>query len=327
MLGLLNQDPPLVDHDHEHDHSAWLSGRGLDVTGEACGTQSCPVIPQYGSRSLVDELLDRPKTRSPPTQLLVPTRQSHEVPVLFREAYIENGFRAINQPWQYYVCSFFQLHNESMNVWTHFLAAYLMAKKLVVFSQYIDFWNDTYSWTFLTGLGSATLMYATSTGAHWFQSHSEFIYYLSFMLDYASIGLYSFSSVMLHYTYSADKQVYEYMRDIYQPIGAILGFLTCFCSVVGLVLLRLEYPRARKACQTIPVAFIYILLVSPILHRIYMCQIHDMECELSIDLHTQQIIWFLLSALFFVSHFPQCVLPAASTTSSIATRCSTCASL
>jgi len=44
MLGLLNQDPPLVDHDHEHDHSAWLSGRGLDVTGEACGTQSCEHI-------------------------------------------------------------------------------------------------------------------------------------------------------------------------------------------------------------------------------------------------------------------------------------------
>ena len=99
------------------------------------------------------------------------------------------------------------------------------------------------------------------------------------------------------------------MRDIYQPIGAILGFLICFCSTMGLVLLRREYPRARKAFQTIPIALVYILLIFPILHRIYMCQVHDMECELSIELHTQQVIWFLLCAVFFVSRFPQCMLP------------------
>lgn len=105
------------------------------------------------------------------------------------------------------------------------------------------------------------------------------------------------------------QQVYEHMRDIYLPVGAMLGFLICFCNIVALVVLRREYPHVRKLCQTIPIAFIYTLLISPIVHRIYLCHELEIECERSIDLHARQIIWFLFSAIFFVSHFPQCVLP------------------
>ena len=104
-------------------------------------------------------------------------------------------------------------------------------------------------------------------------------------------------------------QVYERMRHIYLPLGAILGFLICFCNVVALVLLRRDYPRARKLSQTLPIAVIYVLLISPIVHRIYLCFAMEVDCARSIELHVKQIVWFLLSAVFFVSHFPQRTLP------------------
>ena len=100
------------------------------ITATSCFITG-PVIPQFGNDPIREEL---PKSWRPFSRMkLVPTRTSNEVPVLFREIYINRGFRAPYQCWRYYLLSFFQLHNESMNVWTHFIATFLMARKIFLF--------------------------------------------------------------------------------------------------------------------------------------------------------------------------------------------------
>jgi len=65
--------------------------------------------------------------------LFRPTAGKHDVPVVFHEPHVESGFRLLGQPWSYYIFSIFQLHNESLNIWTHVLAFALTVKKLLVF--------------------------------------------------------------------------------------------------------------------------------------------------------------------------------------------------
>ncbi len=64
---------------------------------------------------------------------LVPTASKHHVPKVFHEPHVEAGFRVLGQPWSYYICSVFQLHNESVNIWSHMLAFLLTGRKLVKF--------------------------------------------------------------------------------------------------------------------------------------------------------------------------------------------------
>jgi len=65
--------------------------------------------------------------------LFRPTAGKHDVPIVFHEPHVESGFRLLGQPWSYYIFSIFQLHNESLNIWTHILAFALTARKLLAF--------------------------------------------------------------------------------------------------------------------------------------------------------------------------------------------------
>jgi predicted membrane channel-forming protein YqfA (hemolysin III family) len=80
---------------------------------------------------------------------LVPTATKEQVPKVFHEPHVEKGFRVLGQPWSYYIYSVFQLHNESVNIWSHIVACVLTGVKLV------SFWNEVCS--FFVGLGRQTI--------------------------------------------------------------------------------------------------------------------------------------------------------------------------
>ena len=60
--------------------------------------------------------------------------------------------------------------------------------------------------------------------------------------------------------------------------------------------------------QITPVGGIYMLLISPIVHRLLICYGYDFDCTPSIPYHIEQIVWFAASAFFFTAEFPQSLL-------------------
>jgi len=60
--------------------------------------------------------------------------------------------------------------------------------------------------------------------------------------------------------------------------------------------------------QITPVAGIYLLLISPVVHRLMICYGYDYDCTPSIPYHSEQIVWFAASAFFFTAEFPQSLL-------------------
>lgn len=65
---------------------------------------------------------------------LPPTVQDVDVPHLFRERFILSGYRPVGLPWRCYILSLFQVHNETLNTWSHLLAAVCVVMRFMVFT-------------------------------------------------------------------------------------------------------------------------------------------------------------------------------------------------
>ena len=57
------------------------------------------------------------------------TLSRHEVPQEFREEYVEVGFRPVDKPFSYYLCTIFTKHNETVNVWTHLVPFLIVLRR------------------------------------------------------------------------------------------------------------------------------------------------------------------------------------------------------
>nr|XP_019967441.1 PREDICTED: membrane progestin receptor beta-like [Paralichthys olivaceus] len=65
---------------------------------------------------------------------LPPTLPDMDVPPLFRQQFILSGYRPVDLSWRCYVLSLFQLHNETLSVWSPLLAAVYMLTRFLMFA-------------------------------------------------------------------------------------------------------------------------------------------------------------------------------------------------
>ena len=228
----------------------------------------------------------------------------NEVPLLFHEPHIDEYYRLPNQSWSFYLKSILKFHNETLNVWTHIIAVCMTLAQLFVFSCTVDFIHDSYTWPMLAGFLSAITMYICSATAHCLQSRSEYVHYVAYMFDFAGIGLYCFGTTNVHLFYCSDEFFYVAAQKVYIPLAGFIAICVCCCCTVAKLIYTRPYPFTRKLWNITPVAFAYILLISPIIIRIYECFIDSNQCSSSIPYHIQQVIWFLISASFFASECP-----------------------
>ena len=73
----------------------------------------------------------------------IPLRLPREqVPSVMWEPGILHGYRSSNQPWSYYFKSLFWIHNETINVWSHLVAPYIILVLVYVLGKDINFFAD-----------------------------------------------------------------------------------------------------------------------------------------------------------------------------------------
>ncbi|KAL2082659.1 hypothetical protein ACEWY4_022477 [Coilia grayii] len=252
--------------------------------------------------------LPRLSTSLPALPAPKPTVSAADVPSLFREPYILSGYRPVGQSWKCYLLSAFQWHNESMNVWTHLLAAPLLLLRC---------------WALLGGAGVSlldvsalplalyvlsSLTYLTcSVAAHLLQSHSELAHYSLFFLDYVGVAVYQYGCALGHYFYCSEVSWRDMgISVVFLPGAALLAWLSCTCCSFAKAHYRRPYPLRRKVCQLIPSSLAYFLDISPVAHRLIT---GDWERDAALPFHAGQVTFFLLAAVFFSYPFPECCLP------------------
>ncbi|XP_030577840.1 membrane progestin receptor beta [Archocentrus centrarchus] len=235
-----------------------------------------------------------------------PTVTASQVPRLFREPYILSGYRPVRQDWRCYLLSLFQKHNESLNVWTHLLAAPVL---LLCWWTNVGTLGYTLDKAFLPlflFLVSSLMYLCLSVAAHLLQSHSEHAHYFFFFLDYVGVAMYQYGCSLGHYFYASEPTWRESIGLMFLPGAAFFGWLSCAGCCFAKSRYRRPYPPQRKICQLIPTSLAYVLDISPIAHRLLTV---SWSQEPSLPFHALQIVCFLLSAIFFSCPIPECFFP------------------
>lgn len=250
------------------------------------------------------------------------TVRDFEVPPLLREPHILSGYRPVGLPWRYYFLSVLQVHNETLNVWTHLLAGVCVALRFGVFSVFRGggllglrlqgpegqgLSLDVASLPLVLYVLSAVTYLSCSSLVHLLQSHSELAHYSLFFLDYVGVAIYQYGCALALYFYSSEV---DWRRsavgEVFLPGAAFLAWLSCACCCFAKLHYRRPYPLRRKLCQVVPTGLAYLLDISPVAHRLATM---SWGANPALPFHGLQVVFFLLSAFFFSCPVPERFFP------------------
>ena len=224
-------------------------------------------------------------------------------------AYIQSGYRRMNQPWSYYAWSIFKLHNETINVWSHLVAVFIYIYITIYYGHQLDYWNSR-STCGIVSFGLACIFYALfSSITHLFHSRSPSAHYTFFQIDYAGVAVYSQSVALLLYTCSGTPLFYKMVDPYYMYINNILGIMMCVCP--NYMFVSQNGSPAKKHTMVTLIGIIYTLFaLTPLYFQIYECLQGGPHCDnYNAGHHISHIICFFISTFCFVSHWPQRIFP------------------
>lgn len=236
------------------------------------------------------------------------TVKDSDVPRLFREPYIQTGYRPTDQDWKYYFLSLFQKHNESINVWTHLLVALAVVLRFVALVEAGSLSLDIISLPFYLYVLSSLTYLTCSILAHLLQSKSELAHYTFYFMDYVGVSTYQYGSALAHYYYSSNQAWYDKAWYFFLPGAAFLGWMSCAGCCYAKYCYKRPYPVMRKIFQVVPAGLAYMLDISPVIHRIVTCHMEGCT-DKAIWVHALQIIFFLISSYFFSCPVPEKYFP------------------
>ncbi|KAM7015979.1 membrane progestin receptor beta-like [Tautogolabrus adspersus] len=263
-------------------------------------------------RTLLDRLLPS----------LPATIRDVDVPPLFRERFILSGYRPVGLSWRCYLLSLFQIHNETVNLWSHLLAAVFVVTRFMVFTvvqgggilgfrlqgpEGQGFSLDVASLPLVLYVFSAVTYLSCSAVAHLLQSHSEEAHYSVFFLDYVGMAVYQYGCALALFIYSSDIDwTQSTLGQVFLPAAALLAWFSCTTCCYAKLCFRRPYPLHRKLCQVVPLGVAYLLDISPVADRLLT---HRWTSNPALPLHFLQMVLFLSSAFFFSCPIPECFAP------------------
>ncbi|XP_067116684.1 membrane progestin receptor beta-like [Osmerus mordax] len=253
---------------------------------------------------------------------LPPTMPYTSVPSLFWEPYILSGYRPPGLPWRYYLLSLLQVHNETVNVWSHLLAGVFVALRVVLFSVMRgggllgvrlsgpEGWGlgvDLSSLPLALYLFSSLTYLLCSAATHLLHSHSDSAHLSFYFLDSVGMAVYQYGCAMVLYFYSSTPTwQHSGVAEVFLPSAALLAWLSCASCCFSKLRYLCPYPLSRKLCQLVPTGLAYLLVFSPVAHRIAN---QLWGYTFALPLHCLQGMLFLLAAFFFFFPIPECCFP------------------
>ncbi|CAJ0962063.1 unnamed protein product, partial [Mesorhabditis belari] len=220
---------------------------------------------------------------------------STEVPMLLQRLHIHNGYRPLHQPRFYYYRSAFLLHNELINVWTHFLPIVLLAYYYVI----PEIQSETPRFPALVlHFGTACLM-AGSTIAHLLHSRSPLDHVFWFCVDFAGIGIWSLCIGLQRFSAEHDSGL---LFDLlYLPSLLIFVIPIQFMTTTVFFVTRPHW-KLRHLIRLLACLIMAIYLNAPLTRRFWTIPI---ETSPSLQMHSKSFQWLLVSGIFMGGNVPE----------------------
>ncbi|KAM4744982.1 membrane progestin receptor beta-like isoform 2-T3 [Anableps anableps] len=248
---------------------------------------------------------------------LTPTIRDLEVPPLFRRRFILGGYRPVGHPWQLYMLSLFQMHNETLSVWSPLVAAAILALRSMIFTllkgggvlglrlQGPEGQGpsvDVSSLPLVCYMFSALAFLSCSAAAHLLHPHSEHAHHSLFFLKNVGGAIYLYCCALALYLYSSEPAWTQSMLGkIFLPAAAVLSWTSCAASCYVRV-----HPRRMWTIHRKLYVLTGIIVISPTAHRL---ATHSWTSSPAVSLHLLQVVLSLLAAFFFFCSSPECLSP------------------
>ncbi|KAF7688015.1 membrane progestin receptor gamma-B isoform X1 [Silurus meridionalis] len=254
---------------------------------------------------------------------LPPVFSVHQVPKAFQEDSIISGYRHPRSSATDCILSLFQLTNETLNVWTHFLPTWYFLYTLlsVVFMQYV--WTDAYTWPLLIFLFSCCMYPLASSCAHTFSTMSTRSRHICYFFDYGALSLYSLGSALAYSEYvMPDTWVNSTFHIYYVPVAVFnsvistamacysrLGFPPHYNTDTENRFAECKRPRFGKVLRILAFSYPYLFDNIPLFYRIFLCVGEGCTANEANSLHVYHIFLAFLTGFLFATHLPERLAP------------------
>nr|XP_008972782.2 membrane progestin receptor delta isoform X3 [Pan paniscus] len=237
--------------------------------------------------------------------------QVHQVPRVFWEDGIMSGYRRPTSSALDCVLSSFQMTNETVNIWTHFLPTWYFLWRLLALAGGPGFRAEPYHWPLLVFLLPACLYPFASCCAHTFSSMSPRARHICYFLDYGALSLYSLGCAFPYAAYSMPASwLHGRLHQFFVPAAALNSFLCTGLSCYSRFL-ELESPGLSKVLRTGAFAYPFLFDNLPLFYRLGLCWGRGHGCgqEALSTSHGYHLFCALLTGFLFASHLPERLAP------------------
>ncbi|XP_051580329.1 membrane progestin receptor gamma-A-like isoform X3 [Myxocyprinus asiaticus] len=221
----------------------------------------------------------------------------NQVPKVFHEDGIMSGYRHPCSSAKDCVLSLFQLTNETLNIWTHFLPTWFFLWKLLTVVLVQGYWQDPFTWPLLLFLLSCCVYPLASSCAHTFSTMSERARHICFFFDYAALSFYSLAVV---------NSIVSTALACYSRLG--LPFFQYNCHSIKGSSGKVD----EKLCRCLRImAFVYPYLFDniPLFYRIFVCTGKGCTVNEANTVHYQHTALAALTSFLFATHLPERLAP------------------
>lgn len=231
-------------------------------------------------------------------------KRAEEVSESLREPGIITGYRHENCSVIQAVASLFNATNETVNFWTHFLAAVYFAWLAVSLSAMLPLFSDVYLHPLTCYLIAACCYPLTSCLAHAFSCLSITATHVCFFVDYLAISMYSWAVAYLYYSYCFPPEFRgTWFSAAFLPVAAINSILATLCASHSRFIRDLHL---QKALRVLAFVVPYVWDSIPLFVWLRSC---GETCGESRLYHLNQVACVVVASFFYGSHFPERLAP------------------
>jgi predicted membrane channel-forming protein YqfA (hemolysin III family) len=231
----------------------------------------------------------------------------HEVPEEFRDPFITDGYR---QPG----CSFwscfgtlFTFHNETINVWSHLLAAICFIIFCVPEFRHHNPLQDNFAWPLLAFAMGITSMLLMSSIAHLFNCISYKARHICFFLDYAAISTYTFTAGQAFYFYSRPTRSEWLLQSA--PVYLCLCALVSASSTYFCCASRHAWLNYKFVIRTMTFVLSWLCDTLPFHLRVVVCEGKEDCHSPSYRFFSRQFLAFFFAAVVNAGKIPERFMP------------------
>ncbi|KAM9852197.1 membrane progestin receptor delta [Aulostomus maculatus] len=233
----------------------------------------------------------------------------NQVPQVFQEDGIISGYRHPRSSALDCVLSSFQMNNETINIWTHFLPTWYFLWNFSVLCSTLNFLTDSYTWPLLVYMLLICIYPFTSSCAHTFSTMSPESRHICFFFDYGALSLYSLGCAISYGHYvMPDCWVNSWLHQHFVPIA--IGN-TLFCTSLSCYsrFLEVQFPHRSKVLRTGAFVLPFIFDTVPLFYRILLCCGGSCSLSEALSSHCYHLLFAFLTCFLFTAHLPERLAP------------------